>query len=306
MIAKHKRMDTKRIVIYLAIVLGFYFFTWLLAVILPGESGTSIKAFLRSTPVFMGTPALATAITRKITNDKSPWNIDIKVWRNWRMLLFSAVIPATAIFLGAVIFYLVFPNDLDFSGTYITQNYAKFGAPTDISLSVGSMLLMGLIILIISAVAIPIWFIALGEDIGWQGYLLPLLCKKLPVQGAVLLNGTLWGMGHAPLIYFGLNYGTDYAGAPFAGIFMMILVCIVLGIWLSYVTLKTENCMYAAIIHGSVDVIGETAIFVSLSTQSPLLGPNPTGVIGLSVLFLVAVALFMRMKNMSFIKLNDR
>lgn len=34
------------------------------------------------------------------------------------------------------------------------------------------MLLMGLIVYVISAVAFPIWYIALGEDIGWQGYLL--------------------------------------------------------------------------------------------------------------------------------------
>ena len=53
---------------------------------------------------------------------------------------------------------------------------------------------------------------------------------------------------------------------------------------MSFVTLKTNNCMYAAIIHGAVNIIGETPIFISLFTQSVLLGPNPSGVIGMSVL----------------------
>ena len=77
-----------------------------------------------------------------------------------------------------------------------------------------------------------------------------------------------------------MNYGLDYAGAPYSGIAMMILFCMTIGIYMSFVTLKTNNCMYAAIIHGAVNIIGETPIFISLSTQSVLLGPNPSGVIG--------------------------
>ena len=68
--------------------------------------------------------------------------------------------------------------------------------------------------------------------LGWlvQGYMLPLLCKKISVKAAVIINGVLWGFAHAPLIYYGMNFGTDYCGAPYTGIAMMILVTIVLGI----------------------------------------------------------------------------
>lgn len=91
-----------------------------------------------------------------------------------------------------------------------------------------------------------------------------------------------------------MNYGTDYFGAPYTGILMMILVTIVLGIWMSYITLKTKNCMYAAIIHGASDIIGEVGNWISLSTKSSLLGPIPAGIICLSVLLIGAVILFFR------------
>lgn len=293
----NKNITTKRIFIYLGIVLGFYFACWLLAVTLPDGIGHAVYKFLAFPVIFMGTPALATFLTRKITKDSSPWNLDLKVWKNWKALLFSAILPAAAIFVGAIIFYLVFPGDLDFNGTYLIQNFAQYGVPAELNLSIGSMLLMGFVIVLISAVFVPYWFLGLGEEIGWQGYLLPQLCQKMSTRKAVLLNSILWGIGHAPLIYFGFNYGLDYNGAPFAGILMMIVLCIVLGVWESHITLKTGNCMYAAIIHGSVNVIGETAVLVSLGTQSPLLGPNPTGIIGMTGLIIGAILLFCSMKK---------
>lgn len=133
--------------------------------------------------------------------------------------------------------------------------------------------------------------------LGWlvQGYMLPLLCKKISVKAAVIINGVLWGFAHAPLIYYGMNFGTDYCGAPYTGIAMMILVTIVLGIWMSYITLRTKNFMYAAIIHGAADIIGEAGVWISKSTKSSLLGPTPPGIIALSFLLIGAVILFFRM-----------
>lgn len=78
---------------------------------------------------------------------------------------------------------------------------------------------------------------------------------------------------------------------------MMVLTCIVLGTWSSYVTLKYNKCMYAAIIHGGADIIGEAGVWVSLSTQSTLLGPMPTGIIGMSMLLIGAIILLFKLPN---------
>lgn len=291
---KSPNITAKRLTLFLSIVFGVYYIPWLIGVLIPSVSET-VYEILRFPGVFMATPALTVFLTRKATKDTAPLPFSTSVRKNKKALAFSALLPAGAIFLGAVLFYLIFPDDLDYAGRFISENFSQFGAPTDIQFTIPSMLVMGLIVYAVSAVAVPIWFICLGEDIGWQGYLLPLLCKKMPVRQAVLLTGTLWGLGHAPLIYWGFNYGTAYPGAPWGGIAMMVLVCMVMGIWMSYITLKSQNCMYAAVIHGAVNVIGEVPIWLSLSTQSSLLGPNPTGIIGMSFLLLGAALLLFRL-----------
>lgn len=81
--------------------------------------------------------------------------------------------------------------------------------------------------------------------------------------------------------------------------FMMVLVCVVLGIIFSYVTIRTENCMYAAIMHGVINVIGELPVFMTHRMENTLLGPNPTGVIGLMFLIVLAIVMFVMLKSKS-------
>lgn len=46
---------------------------------------------------------------------------------------------------------------------------------------------------------------ALGEELGWRGWLLP---KPLPLGTlpALLVSGVIWGLWHAPIILLGYNY----------------------------------------------------------------------------------------------------
>ena len=82
--------------------------------------GETIYAIISFPIVFMGTPALAVFITRKLTKDSTPLNFTIKIFRNKKALLFSISVPSVAIFLGTVLFFLIFPEDLDFQGSYIS------------------------------------------------------------------------------------------------------------------------------------------------------------------------------------------
>ena len=109
---------------------------------------------------------------------------------------------------------------------------------------------------------------------------------------AALLNGILWGLAHLPLIYFGFNYSIENPGAPWSNIAMMMVVCVTLGIILSYVMLVSGNVMFPAIIHGVVNIIGEVPVYLSITQENSLLGPNPTGLIGLSGLIILAITMF--------------
>ena len=41
---------------------------------------------------------------------------------------------------------------------------------------------------------------ALGEELGWRAYLMPLLARHVGVFGAVVIAGIAWGLWHVPII----------------------------------------------------------------------------------------------------------
>lgn len=99
---------------------------------------------------------------------------------------------------------------------------------------------------------------ALGEEYGWRGYLLPQLLP-LGQWRALLLSGVIWGAWHAPVIARGYNY----PGHPIAGVFMMIALCIILGILLGWTRLATGSVWPAVIGHGATNASAGAIILFS-------------------------------------------
>ncbi len=240
-------------------------------------------------------PVIATILTRVITQDKSPWYLKPNFRKSWKTYLLAAFLPGVAIFLGGLLYFLLFPQDLDLSARNLVAQYGQYGAPDSLLLTPQTVFWIGLAFIFLSPLVLPVHLFALGEEIGWRGYLLPILLKLTSPRKAVLLHGVLWGLAHAPLIYFGFNYGSSYWGAPWSGMLMMTLVCVVLGTWLAYVTIKSESILPAAILHGAGNVIGELPVLVSFLSVSPLLGPNPTGLIGMGGLIIGAIFLIAKL-----------
>lgn len=78
---------------------------------------------------------------------------------------------------------------------------------------------------------------------------------------------------------------------------LMMIVCVIIGILFSYITIRTGNCMYAAIMHGVVNVIGELPVYMTHDMESGLLGPNPTGILAMSFLAAFSILLLIKMKD---------
>lgn len=85
---------------------------------------------------------------------------------------------------------------------------------------------------------------------------------------------------------------------------MMIMVCMTLGIICAYVMVISNNVMYCAIIHGVVNVLGEIPVFISVSHKSGLLGPNPTGLVGMSGLVVCAIIMFIQLPKLKTVMEN--
>lgn len=281
--------------LYLAILFAFLFTGWLLAVLLPEPYNQT--AYLALWGSFSVLPVLATFMTRMLTRDKSPWYLKPNFRKSWKTYFFAALAPGLAIFLSGLLYFLLFPQDLDLTARTLVAQYGQFGAPETLLLTPQTILLVGIAFIFISPLVLPVHLFALGEEIGWRGYFLPVLLKLMSQRKAVLLHGLLWGLAHAPLITLGFNYGSDYWGAPLSGILMMTMVCIVLGTWLAYVTIQSQSILPAVIFHGAGNVIGELPVLVSFLSLSPLIGPNPTGIVGMSGLIVGAVIVFARLQR---------
>jgi uncharacterized protein len=294
-VSMEKNILKIRAILYLAILFAFLFTGWLLAVLLPEPYNQT--AYLALWGSFSVLPVLATFMTRILTRDKSPWYLKPNFRKSWKTYLFAALAPGIAIFLSGLLYFLLFPQDLDLTARALVAQYGRFGAPETLLLTPQTILLVGIAFIFISPLILPVHLFALGEEIGWRGYLLPILLKLTSLRKATLLHGLLWGLAHAPLIYFGFNYGSDYWGAPWSGILMMTLSMTMFGTWLAYVTIRAESTLPAVILHGAANVIGEMAAFVSFMGISPLIGPNPTGIVGMSGLLIGAIFLLTKLEG---------
>lgn len=89
---------------------------------------------------------------------------------------------------------------------------------------------------------------AMGEELGWRGFLLPELLS-LGKWRAIVVSNVIWGVWHAPAIAQGHNY----PGRPILGIFLMIGFCLLFGTILSWLYFETNSPWVAALGHGSLN-----------------------------------------------------
>lgn len=89
---------------------------------------------------------------------------------------------------------------------------------------------------------------ALGEEIGWRGFLVPELYKSLGFTKTSLISGTIWGIWHLPILLFAdYNSGTPswYAMSCF-----MVLIISMSFIY-TWFRIKSGSLWTAVILHAS-------------------------------------------------------
>ena len=114
---------------------------------------------------------------------------------------------------------------------------------------------------------------------------------------ALLIGGLIWGLWHAPLTVMGHNYGVGYPGYPVTGILAMCVFCTVMGIILSYVTIKTKSCLPAVVGHGVLNGLASSGVYFT-SLEKPynvFLGPSSVGLIGGAGFIALAAVLLYRL-----------
>ena len=128
--------------------------------------------------------------------------------------------------------------------------------------------------------------LAFGEEAAWRGWLPKQFeNKSLLVQSLII--GSIWGLWHFPLILNGHNYPQH----PVAGVFMMVLLCILMTPLLLYFRKKSGSVIVPAIMHGSVNaLVGISNLLVEPANDLLIGGP---GLAGMLVFLLTDLVIFL-------------
>jgi uncharacterized protein len=89
---------------------------------------------------------------------------------------------------------------------------------------------------------------ALGEEIGWRGFLVPELFKTMNFTRTAILSGFVWALWHYPLIIWG-EYN---AGTPiWYGLTCFTISLVAISIVFVWLRLKSGSLWVAAVLHAS-------------------------------------------------------
>jgi len=189
-----------------------------------------------------------------------------------RYYLWAWLLPILLTLLSAVLTWLLGAGKLDLSFPLIRQSLdqALAQAPEAARAQLPPVPVIAAIQVAFALFLAPLInvFFALGEELGWRGYLLP---KLLPLgQGpALLLSGAIWGVWHAPVIVMGHNY----PGHPVLGPFLMIGFCLLMGVILGWLWLASGSVWAPALAHGTLNALGGLSLLVLTDMDFAIGGP---------------------------------
>jgi len=230
------------------------------------------------------------------------WNPRIR--KNIRSILTAWFAPVLLTIVGAGLYFLVFPKHFDLSGGYVSALVGKEAMEQMNAQGVS----YGRYVLISSIAAVtyaPLMntVVALGEEIGWRGFLYPQLKAGFGRRKGWLLGGVIWGAWHWPLIWLiGYEYGAatgngaGYAGFPVTGMLLFCVTTAAWGILHDWLYEKSGSIWVPSLLHGAINAAAALPLTVCLTDtgSARLLGPAPMGIIAALPFLLIAAVLLLR------------
>ena len=237
---------TVTVFLILSFVIAWIFFLLPLAFGEPGSTGHQGAAAIFFA-LAMWAPGVAAIIVNLFVKKEKFSNLNLKRLGPKRYYLWAWLLFPVLAVLAGVLTVLFGLGQLDLEFTAIQQSIAQM---PDTGMSPALLTIIQIIAALTFAPLFNTIF-ALGEELGWRGFLLPELLP-LGQWKAVLIGGVIWGLWHAPAIWQGHNYPTV---EPWIGVLLMIVFTLLAGIILSWLYLETQSPWAPALGHGALNAV---------------------------------------------------
>ncbi len=197
-------------------------------------------------------------------------------------LLGSILLVIVGVFVAAA-FGLVQLDLVHFSA--FAQTLAKASGGRAIPIPVGVLVLIQLIALPFASLVNA--FATIGEELGWRGWLLPSL-RPLGTWPALVISGAVWGLWHAPVILLGY----DFAQPNLLGLLMMVGGCLLFGILLGWLRLRSGSVWPSVFAHAGFNgAAGVLGLLAAAGAAPSAVVVGPLGLVPWAVMAVVIAVL---------------
>lgn len=226
----------QQLAIYLLLVFAFssvFYFLMLRAHSLGAGAGLYVFGI-------MWCPALAGIATlklngRKLTELGWKWPQARYAMQSWFIPLFYAAIAYTIVWCGGL-------------GGFPNHEFMEHLVPL-IGLRISPVVSTVIYVLLAGSFGVvKSMASALGEEIGWRGFLVPELFKSTGFTGTALISGVVWSCWHYPLLIWG-----DYnSGTPtWYGLTCFTVMVVSISFVFAWMRLKSGSLWTGALLHAS-------------------------------------------------------
>ena len=233
------------------------------------------------------------------------WKLQIR--KNIGTILIAWFSPVILTVIGAALYFLIFPGHFDLSGEYV-KVAGGMAALEQMEAQGISYPITVMISLVCSITYAPFlnMLTALGEEIGWRGFLYPQLKAKYGRKKGWLIGGIIWGAWHWPLIWLiGYEYGDavgnpiGYIGFPVTGMLLFCVITVGWGILHDWLYEKSGSIWVPSLFHGAINAAATLPLAVCLinTGSARLIGPTPMGIVAGLPLLLAGIVLFFLTEN---------
>ena len=230
------------------------------------------------TAILMWVPAISAFIAAGVAmaDNKDRFN-PIKLFRyvgirfcNPLYVLLGVVIPFIYLFIPYRIYWTMHPENFSYSGVAF------------------SVVLKDLVVYTVVYVLISL-VTALGEEIGWRGFMLPAFMQRLGDKGALAAVSIFWCLWHFPLLIFG-----DYMeGTPLWYQLIAFTLCIFpVGIIAGILTIQSKSVWPAAFLHAAHNAYDQAVFGVITKGDDRMFFVSETGVFTIACAWIIAVIMF--------------